>query len=203
MSVAHVVYCGVCSFPIEYCEFSGKLKKCKVWLQEEHPELFTKFYGSESEGSADGADGSGDGVDGSDADNKEKKLEKSLKKLEIKEENRDKRELQKKLNSKIVIKTIERTKRKRVVAITGLEVFEIDMKKLSKTFASKFATGCSVSKNVEKKEEIIVQGDVADQVEVYIQKLLQEKGMETVKVEKISGKAEKKKKTEDGAAPAK
>ncbi|KAL6949724.1 hypothetical protein ACO0QE_000380 [Hanseniaspora vineae] len=200
MSVQHVVYCGICTFPIEYCEFSGKLKKCKIWLQEEHPELFVKFYGSESE-SESPADGAAS--NDNDEDSKEKKLEKSLKKLEIKQENKDKRELQNKLNSKIVIKTIERTKRKRVVAITGLEVFEIDMKKLSKTFASKFATGCSVSKNVEKKEEIIVQGDVADQVEVYIQKLLHEKGMETVKVEKISGKSEKKKKAEDGAAAAK
>lgn len=34
----------VCSFPPEYCEFSNKSTKCKNWLAENHPDLFSKYY---------------------------------------------------------------------------------------------------------------------------------------------------------------
>lgn len=97
----------------------------------------------------------------------------------------------------MILKRIERTKRKHAIAISGLEVFDIDMKKLAKTFASKFATGCSVTKNAEKKEEIVVQGDVGDAIEVYITALLKEKGLNDIKVEQVE---EKKKKKKDPAA---
>jgi density-regulated protein DRP1 len=41
---------------------------------------------------------------------------------------------------------------------------DVDLKKASKLFSQKFATGSSVSKNVEGKEEIVIQGDVAEDV---------------------------------------
>jgi translation initiation factor 1 (eIF-1/SUI1) len=41
---------------------------------------------------------------------------------------------------------------------------EIDLKKASKQFSSKFATGSSVTKNAQGQEEIIVQGDVSDEI---------------------------------------
>jgi density-regulated protein len=40
----------------------------------------------------------------------------------------------------------------------------IDLKKASKQFATKFATGASVSKNAAGGEEIVVQGDVTDEI---------------------------------------
>jgi density-regulated protein DRP1 len=48
--------------------------------------------------------------------------------------------------------------------VIGLEAFGIDLKKASKQFASKFATGASVTKNVQGQEEIVVQGDVSDEI---------------------------------------
>ncbi|CUS24542.1 LAQU0S17e01288g1_1 [Lachancea quebecensis] len=187
MSLRSVIYCGVCSFPPEFCEFTGKLKRCKVWLSENHPEKYQSLYGdTEVEDAAAKLAGSSIGEE------REEKLEKDLLKLQSKQENREQRELAKKLSSKVIIKREARTKRKTMVAIAGLEVFEIDMKKLAKTFASKFATGCSVSKNIEKKEEIIIQGDVADEAETYIQKLLEEKGLKEVKVEQMDMKKKKK-----------
>ncbi|CCK72987.1 Tma22p KNAG_0M01340 [Huiozyma naganishii CBS 8797] len=187
-----VVYCEVCSYPPEYCEFSGKLKRCKVWLQENHPEVYAKLYGAED---ADVGAVGAKLAESSIGEEREGKLEKDLLKLQTREENREQRELQKKLASKVVIKREARTKRKSIVAISGLEVFEIDMKKLAKTFASKFATGCSVAKNVEKKEEVIIQGDVMEQVEAYIHQLLKEKGLDNVKVETIDAAKKKKKPT--------
>ncbi|CAR29567.1 hypothetical protein ZYGR_0AD02500 [Zygosaccharomyces rouxii] len=188
-----VVYCGVCSFPPEYCEFSGKLKRCKIWLQENHAELFEKLYSGE-DAEVEGV--TGKLAESSIGEKREEKLEKDLLKMQAKEENREQRELAKKLSSKIIIKREARTKRKSVVAISGLEVFEIDMKKLAKTFASKFATGCSVSKNAEKKEEIVIQGDVMGEVENYLHSILAEKGLKDVKVEVVDGAAKKKKKPE-------
>lgn len=162
MPLQEVVYCGVCSYPPEYCEFTGKLKRCKVWLKENHPDLFTKLYGDDN---GDVAAVAGKLAESSIGEEREEKLEKDLLKLQTKQENREQRELAKKLSSKVIIKREARTKRKFIIAISGLEVFEIDMKKLAKTFASKFATGCSVSKNAEKKEEIVIQGDVLEAVE--------------------------------------
>ena len=64
----------------------------------------------------------------------------------------------------MTIKRIERNKRKHVTAIHGLEAFGVDLKKAAKQFASKFATGSSVAKNAQGQEEIVVQGDVSDEV---------------------------------------
>ncbi|AET41195.1 Tma22p Ecym_7369 [Eremothecium cymbalariae DBVPG len=192
MSLQQVVYCGVCSLPPEYCEFTGKFKRCKVWLQESHQDLYTKLYGDvEAEGEGEVADVTGKLAKSSIGEAREEELEKKLQKLQAKEESKEQRELAKKLSSKVVIRREARTKKKCMIAISGLEVFEIDMKKLAKTFASKFATGCSVSKNIEKKEEVIVQGDIADGVEAYIHALLEEKGLKDVKVEQIETKKKK------------
>jgi len=69
---------------------------------------------------------------------------------------------------KVIIKRIERGKRKYVIAIANLQTFGVDIKKAAKTLANKFATGASVSKTVEGKDEIVVQGDLADEIEEFI-----------------------------------
>ncbi|QID80473.1 Translation machinery-associated protein 22 [Saccharomyces pastorianus] len=187
-----VVYCGVCSYPPDYCEFSGKLKRCKVWLSENHPDLYAQLYGTEENAQEEVEAVTTKLAESSIGEAREEKLEKDLLRIQKKQENKEQRELAKKLSSKVIIKREARTKKKFIVAISGLEVFDIDMKKLAKTFASRFATGCSVSKNVEKKEEVVIQGDVMDEVETYIHSLLAEKGMKDVKVETIDAKKKKK-----------
>lgn len=177
-----VLYCGVCSFPPEFCEFGGSFKRCKEWLEQNDKDLYEKLYSEDALANAT----STLSID------KEQKIAKELEKKQAKEEAKQERELKKQLASKVTIKRIERNKRKHVIAISGLEVFDIDMKKLSKTFASKFATGASVTKNAEKKDEIIVQGDVSDEARAYIEKLLEEKGLNEVKVEQIDDKKKKK-----------
>jgi density-regulated protein DRP1 len=44
----------------------------------------------------------------------------------------------------------------------------VDIKKAAKMMANKFARGASVSKTVEGKEEIVVQGDLVDEIEEFI-----------------------------------
>ncbi|VEU20674.1 DEKNAAC101574 [Brettanomyces naardenensis] len=178
----HVLYCGVCSLPVEYCEFGKTFKKCKQWLQENNPNEFNKLYNSEAP------------VLSSLSKEREAEISESLAKMQLKEERKEARELRKLQQEKILIKRIPRTKHKNIIAISNLDQFDIDMKKLAKKFASKFATGASVSKNLEKKEEIVIQGDVGEEVEVYLTELLKEKGLEGVKLEIVDEKRHARKK---------
>lgn len=67
-------------------------------------------------------------------------------------------------DSQIIIKRSERTKRKQQTHIQNLELFGIELKAAAKLFASRFATGSSVSKNPQGQDEIVVQGDVGDEI---------------------------------------
>lgn len=44
----------------------------------------------------------------------------------------------------------------------------MDIKKAAKTLANKFARGASVTKTVEGKDEIVVQGDLVDEIEEFV-----------------------------------
>lgn len=181
MSLVETLYCRVCTFPVDFCDYNKKATKCKKWLEENHPAKFQELYSTTEENHPE------------DGDEKTRKVEESLKKMELRQEKKEKKELENQQNSKIIIKTIERTKRKRSIEIQGLEVFPIDLKKLSKKFSNKFATGCSI---VEKK--LVLQGDLADDVEIFINKLLKEEaGLDDIKVEKTVAK---RKKTEEELA---
>lgn len=96
--------------------------------------------------------------------------------------------------SKVTIKRIERNKRKHVTSIHGLEAFGVDLKKAAKQFASKFATGASVTKNAQGQDEIVVQGDVGDEVSELIEN---EVGvLKGIPVDNIEFVEDKKKKVE-------
>ena len=51
-----------------------------------------------------------------------------------------------------------------MTAVSGLETFGFDLKKVSKDFGKKFATGSSVTKTPAGGEEITVQGDLSDEI---------------------------------------
>lgn len=199
-----IIYCGVCSYPPEFCEFGISLAKCQQWLQSNHPEIYTKLYpNSPSEKTTSD---NGDPVStiaaatSSLSIDQNNKIQQDLAKKQHREEIKQQKELAKKLSSKITIKRIERNKRKHIISISGLEVFNIDSKKLAKTFASKFATGASVTKNAEKMDEILVQGDVSDEAKLYIEGLLKDQGLEDVKVEQVDDKKKIKKAAAAAAA---
>jgi density-regulated protein len=68
----------------------------------------------------------------------------------------------------VIIKRVERNKRKYVTAVSGLEAFGLDLKKVAKDFGKKFATGSSVTKTAAGGEEIVVQGDVSEEIEEFL-----------------------------------
>ncbi|KAH8676328.1 translation initiation factor SUI1 [Xylariales sp. PMI_506] len=128
----HVIYCGVCTLPPEYCEYGGTVKKCQDWLQA----------------------------------------------------------ASKIANSVVTIKRVERNKRKYVTAVSGLEAFGLDLKKMAKEFGKKFATGSSVTKVPSGGEEIVVQGDVSDEIEEFL--LEKYKDIPEDNIELVDDKAKKK-----------
>jgi len=148
------MYCGVCTFPVEYCEFGSHLTKCKEWLQKEHPDLYDRYYSEEAL----------QAKLGTLSLEAQSKLEKETAKKEAKAEAKADAALKKKMASQVTIKRQERNKRKFVTAIHGLEVFDVDLKKAAKFFAQKFATGASVTKNPQGLDEIVVQGDVSGDI---------------------------------------
>ncbi|CCL99487.1 uncharacterized protein FIBRA_01505 [Fibroporia radiculosa] len=159
----------VCTFPVEYCEFGSHITKCKEWLQDQHPDLFDKYYSEEALQTKVGTLSL----------EAQSKLEKDTAAKEAKAEAKAEAARKKKMGlilftcmihigtiqaSQVTIKRIERNKRKFVTAVHGLEAFDVDLKKAAKFFAQKFATGASVTKNVQGFDEIVVQGDVSGDI---------------------------------------
>ncbi|GJE87425.1 density-regulated protein DRP1 [Phanerochaete sordida] len=149
-----VRYCEVCSFPLEYCEFGSSFTKCKEVLRESDPDLYDRYYSEEALQAKLG-------TLSLDA---QAKLEKDTAKKEAKAVAKADAALKKKMASQVTIKRIERNKRKHVTSIHGLETFGVDLKKAAKQFATKFATGASVTKNPQGLDEIVVQGDVSAEI---------------------------------------
>lgn len=55
-----------------------------------------------------------------------------------------------------------------MTAVSGLEAFGLDNKKVAKDLGKKFATGSSVTKVASGGEEIVVQGDVSEEIEEFL-----------------------------------
>ncbi|KAG9232674.1 translation initiation factor SUI1 [Amylocarpus encephaloides] len=154
----HVTYCGVCSLPPEYCEFGGTVKKCQEWLQRNHDDMYERLWSADALAAAT----SSLSVDA------RKRAEKDAHKKALKAEAAEAKHAQTISASKVYIKRIERNKRKYVTSVTGLEAFGLENKKVAKEFGKKFATGSSVSKVPSGGEEIVVQGDVSEEIEEFL-----------------------------------
>ncbi|KAK6625484.1 hypothetical protein RUM43_005782 [Polyplax serrata] len=136
-----VVYCGNCTLPIEYCEYYPEYEKCKQWLEKNLPNEFekvVKVVDKEEEG----------GGGGEEEKKRQKRGGKGIVKPKKKEE----------VTKQICVSRAPRGKKKSVTVVTGLSTFDIDLKVASKFFGTKFACGSSVTGD----DEIVIQGDVKD-----------------------------------------
>ncbi|KAI9268955.1 translation initiation factor SUI1 [Phascolomyces articulosus] len=157
-----VLYCGVCTMPPEYCEFSGTQNKCKEWLQNNHEDVYNQLYGDVEGVTEKVAQVSIEGTDGATTAEGGRSDRTFVKDKSAKLEAKLERENQKKQSSRVIVKRVERTKRKCITIVHGLEVFDVDLKKAAKMFANRFACGSSVAKNNQNQDEIVVQGDFSD-----------------------------------------
>ncbi|PTB45880.1 Translation machinery-associated protein 22 [Trichoderma asperellum] len=154
----NVIYCGVCTLPPEYCEYGGTVKKCQEWLEKHHPDMYARIWSPEALEAATAALS----IDA------QKRAAKDAQKKAAKAEAAEQKQANKLASSVVTIKRIERNKKKFVTAVIGLEAFGLDLKKVAKDFGKKFATGSSVTKLPSGGEEIVVQGDVSDELEEFI-----------------------------------
>ena len=97
-----------------------------------------------------------------------KRAEKDAHKKALKAEAAEAKQAATIASSKVTIKRVERNKRKFVTAVSGLEAFGLENKKVAKDLGKKFATGASVTKVPSGGEEIVVQGDVSEEIEEFL-----------------------------------
>ncbi|XP_050075596.1 density-regulated protein homolog [Anopheles maculipalpis] len=157
-----VAYCGNCSMPLEYCEYYPDYEKCKQWLEKNLPDEFERMKvgtagagdggatGAGTAGSASNAASESAG-DGDDAKKPQKRGGKGMMKTKKPKDD---------VPKKVCLSRSARGKRKSVTVVTGLATFEIDLKLAAKFFGTKFACGSSVTGD----DEIVIQGDVKDEL---------------------------------------
>ena len=92
-----ILFCSICHAPVEYCDYSSAPAECKSWLAANYPDEYKNLYGDIPEGTLEQPAG--------EAPVKKGKPAKSSK------------------PAKVVITVIERTKRKRITQIRGLDRF--------------------------------------------------------------------------------
>lgn len=148
-----VSYCGNCSMPFEFCENYPDYEGCKAWLAKNLPDQFEKMsVGAGGGGGTGGGAEGGDGVEGeSDEKKRQKRGGKGMVKAKKKEADVEKR---------IVLSMAPRGKKKAVTVVQGMKTFGIDLKVASKFFSQKFACSSSVTGD----DEIVIQGDVKDEL---------------------------------------
>ncbi|KAG5453028.1 Density-regulated protein [Clonorchis sinensis] len=132
-----VAYCGECTMPIEYCEFSSAPDKCRSWMEKNLPEEFERLTACDGAPPAE-APAKGRQVRGGKGSAPRKPAK-----------------------QKITVFKTSRGKKKFTTSVVGLSTFGIELKVASKVFGQKFATGSSVTGN---GDEIVIQGDVKDEI---------------------------------------
>ncbi|KAI6202232.1 Density-regulated protein [Aphelenchoides besseyi] len=133
-----VQYCGECTLPFEYCALGGRSEKCKTWFDKNMAQLV-----------ADGVQIADDVEEAQEGKKHQKRGGKGQPKVtkEVK-------------SSQITLQRAPRGKNKSVTVVKGLSTFGIDLKPAAKFFAARFACGSSVTAT----DEIVVQGDVKDEL---------------------------------------
>ncbi|KAM9330089.1 density-regulated protein [Gastrophryne carolinensis] len=143
-----VLYCGVCSLPVEYCEYMPDVGKCRQWLEKNFPDEFSKLTLGNSPKQESAVEGQPPSVE-----EEEKKKQKRGGRGQIKQK-------KKTVPQKVTIAKIPRAKKKYVTRVCGLATFEIELKEAQRFFAQKFSCGASVT----GEDEIIIQGDFTDDI---------------------------------------
>ncbi|XP_053666287.1 density-regulated protein homolog isoform X1 [Anopheles marshallii] len=154
-----VAYCGNCSMPLEYCEYYPDYEKCKQWLEKNLPGEFERMKMG-AVGTGDGGSSAGTGsttnpaTEPADTDEGKKPQKRGGKGIMKTKKAKDD------VPKKVCLSRSARGKRKSVTVVTGLATFDIDLKLAAKFFGTKFACGSSVTGD----DEIVIQGDVKDEL---------------------------------------
>jgi density-regulated protein DRP1 len=166
-----LIYCGVCSLPPEYCEYMPSHEKCRQWLEEHHPAEYERLYPSnvpEGEASNEGAN---------DRPMVQTASSKRAGKAAVRDESVARERAQAaRQHAHVVIRRQDRTKRKAITTIIGLELLGLELRAVAKRLAAKFACGCSVSDitpahvplNPKCTSELVLQGDYLSELLAFL-----------------------------------
>ncbi|XP_076916044.1 translation machinery-associated protein 22-like [Bidens hawaiensis] len=161
----HVLYCGVCGLPAEYCEFGPDFDKCKPWLAQHasdlYPELIQDSNSKEVDGVSNQLQAASIAADAGGPSGSSVPKQEPVKRLPG-------GKIKKKEKQEVIIEKVTRNKRKSITTIKGLDLFGIKLSDASKKLGKKFATGASVVKGPTEKDQIDVQGDIAYDIVEFI-----------------------------------
>nr|CAD7267070.1 unnamed protein product [Timema shepardi] len=131
------------SYPLSvlYCGNCSMPIECKQWLEKNLPTEFEKVVKL-------GDKEDGDGAGAEEEKKRQKRGGKGMMKTKKKEDG----------PKQVYVSRAPRGKKKSVTVVTGLSSFDIDLKVAAKFFGTKFACGSSVTGD----DEIVIQGDVKD-----------------------------------------
>lgn len=138
--------------PVEYCEYAPSPDKCKAWLAKNLPDLFSKLS-TGTAGGGEGGEGAKEGEEGEAKEGKRQTRGGKASKANKKKSSGEGKEPQVKLASS------SRGKRTTTL-VFGLSTCGVKVKDAAKFFASKFAAAASVTGD----DEILIQGDVKDEL---------------------------------------
>jgi density-regulated protein len=181
-----VQYCGVCSYPLEYCVngTAEKQAECRAWAAAHSVDAVSEqLEGVKLTGKAASAEEADSGVGigfaegeeaaaaaapsepaaGADADEDAAAAEKKAKRAAKKKEKAAPVPM-------VKIGRVSRNKRKFITIVGGLGSFpDVKMKDAAKLMGKQFACGCSVNKTASGAEEITIQGDVLMDLPPFLQ----------------------------------
>ncbi|KAG8344863.1 putative Translation initiation factor SUI1 [Trypanosoma vivax] len=134
-----VLYCPNCTFPAEYCEFSGMYEQCRPWLLEHAKEL-------------------------AEAEERGRKR-RALTEKERLERLVQGRGSKKGIERIVLIEVSQRKGSKNTTSVEGLDLFGLNLKDLSRDWKKMFSCGAGVKTSEELKQSSIhVQGNVVAQL---------------------------------------
>ena len=176
-----VPFCPNCGLPFEYCEYSmtARFGDCLPHLLEARPNMmlqkksmtvqtFCDESGAKKEGSS-----SGGGTNASNqGETKEPAIDPNDPRAAKKAEKRERKRLandRKAANKKkagnhggptVNVTIKNRTKRKFIVNINGMEKFGVKLKDAGKKLSKKYACSATVTKNAMDQKEIVMSGNI-------------------------------------------
>ncbi|GET89131.1 hypothetical protein, conserved [Leishmania tarentolae] len=135
-----VLYCPICTFPAEMCEFSGVVEKCRPWLLENAAEL-------------------------ADAEERGRKRRILTEKDRL-EAMLEGRGVKKALERIVMLEVDKRVGQRMITSVFGMDLFGFNLKDLSKEWRKRFSCGAGVRAAEEGKHQdcIDIQGNVVDQL---------------------------------------
>ncbi|KAK2182925.1 hypothetical protein NP493_332g01000 [Ridgeia piscesae] len=139
-----VIYCDVCDgWPLEYVEHHPNYEKAKEWMEKNLSDDLLELYLGDKEEAESG--------DGTATGGKKKRQSRGGRGMIKTKKKQDQPQ-------RVCLSRAPRGKKKYVTVITGLATYDINLKTASKFFASSFSCGSSVTGD----DEIVIQGDVKD-----------------------------------------